>query len=164
MNRLKLSLRPRRAGFTLMEAIVAIVVLGVVVPPSVSMLHTAASARAGSIDTIRGTWIASAVMEQVIADVSSGHAGLGMGTLADATAYVETPGTGLRARLEPVMEGYPAGFSWTLSIGSLVGPAGTVTGDAARDVYRLVQVNVSWTGARGAETYTAGALVTDLRP
>lgn len=147
-----------------MEAIAAIVVLGILVPPSVSMLRTAAVARTGNIDVIRASWLANAVTEQVIADVSSSSAGLGMAGLADANAYVETATTGLRDRLEDVTAGYPDTFSWDLSIGELVSADTTATGNADLDIYRYVQVEVTWTTPRGNKTLSAGVLVTDLRP
>ena len=147
-----------------MEAIAAIVVLGVLVPPSVAMLRTAALARAGSIDVIRGTWIANAVMEQVIADVSSADAVLGMTALEDSNAYMNTPTTGLRDRMEEVTDGYPDAFSWSLSVGSLVSADNTATGDTDQDIYRYVQVNVTWATPHGSKTLSAGTLLTDLRP
>lgn len=154
----------RRRAFTLMEAIAAIVVLGVIVPPSVSMLRTAAVARSGSIDTIRATWLANGVLEQVIADVSSPTSSLGMSALANSSTYVDTATTGLRARMAAVTAGYPSTFSWTLTIGSLVSASGSSTGSAAADVYRYVQVNVTWPTPHGSKTLNVGALVTDLRP
>lgn len=151
-------------GFTLLEAVAAIVVLGVLVPPSVSMLRTAAVTRAGSIDTMRATWLAQAVMEQVIADVSSPATGMGMSALTSSSTYVDTATTGLRARLVGVTAGYPSGFTWTLTIGGLVGPAGTATGSSTTDIYRYVRVNVTWATPHGSKTFTTGALLTDLRP
>jgi prepilin-type N-terminal cleavage/methylation domain-containing protein len=67
MSSAKLQTRPRR-GFTLVEAIAALVLLGVTVPPLMMALSTASLRRGDAVLASRARWIASEGLEQVIAD------------------------------------------------------------------------------------------------
>lgn len=157
----------RRRGFTLIEAIIAVVVLALLVPTSVAMMADAASSRAQSLAITRATWLAAAVMEQIIADVNSDEVTLGFGALESPETYLETPLTGLYARMEPVASFYEElGIEYEVSIGELVSADGTVSGDADENVYRYVQVEVTWRDRRsGSERILPlGALLTDLTP
>lgn len=150
-----------RRGFTLVEAVAAIVVLGILIPPTVVIMRDAAAARVDAINMTRATWLASAVMEQVIADTSSDS--LGMSALSDSVAYLTTPSSGLEARLTDVTALYAtAGLSWSLTVGDLVSGTGTPAGDAAQDVYRYVEVTVNWNSRTGSRTFQLGSLLTDL--
>ncbi len=152
-----------RRGFTLMEAIAALVVLGILIPPTVAMMRDAARSRVDAVSLTRATWLAAAVMEQVIADVNSEN--LGPEALADQVAYLETPGTGLESRLADVTALYAAGgVGWSLSIGEPVSASGVSTGDAERDVYRMVLVRVEWDSRAGERQLELGSLLTSLQP
>lgn len=153
-----------RRGFTLPEAIVAVIVVSLLVPPAVSMLRDASTARAESLNIVRAALLAQGVLEQVEADASSSS--LGMTAFGDANAYLNTASTGLVARMDAVSSFYTAmGMTWSLNIGGLVSQNGSATGIAAQDIYRYVQVTVSWSSDRsGTKSYTVGALVTDLTP
>jgi len=155
-------MRKFRRGFTLMEAIAALVVLGILIPPTVAMMRDAARSRVDAVSLTRATWLAAAVMEQVIADVNSEQFGLGV--LADQAAYLTSPGTGLEARIADVTSLYAsAGLGWSLSIGELVSASGAATGDADRDVYRMVQVRVEWDARGGERRFELGSLLTGLQ-
>lgn len=155
-----------RRGFSLVEAIVVIVVVSLLVPPSVSMLREAQTMRVDSANASRASVLARAVMEQVLADASSPAPALGMAALASAPDYLDAPGTGLRARMGTVTAAYDTlGLTWDVSIGGLVSASGAADADSSRNIYRVVEVTVSWNSARGgARTYTLSSIVTDLTP
>lgn len=152
-----------RRGFSLIEAIAAIVILALVAPVSMFTLRDAAASRSESIQLTRATWLAVAVMETVLGDLSSGDPALGFGALSDVASYLDTPSTGLRARLASVTDHYRSlGFEWTLTVGGLVAADGAPSGDEELDVYRVVRVTVSWVGAgHGPVEYPVSAIVCD---
>lgn len=158
--------RSTRAGFSLVEAVVMIVVVALLVPPSVSMLSQAQAMRVDATQSTRATILARSVMEQVLADVSSPSASLGMAALASSSTYLDAPTTGLRARLADVSAAYQTlGHSWSLTIGAPVSVSGSADADSARNIYRTVQVSVTWNSARsGPRTYALSTIVTDLTP
>lgn len=153
----------QRRGFTLIEAIIAIVVLSTALPPVMILMDDAARIRFAAVNAERATWLAIGVMEHVIADVASDDLFLGFGALADPPTYVDDPTTGLRVRLASMTGLYEAaGLAYTLSIGPLVSSTGLVTGNANADVYRTVTVNVTFVGASGAVTMSVSRMVSDL--
>lgn len=156
---------PRRpAAFTLIEAIVTMVILSVAVPPALSMLGDAAAARRNSVAATRASWLATAVLEHILADMHSGEPGLGFEALADPNTYLNGFESGLVTRLKVMGLFYQErGVTYTVTIGGLFDRAGAVTGDPGRDVYRYVQVTATWTSTFGDPAeFTVGAMVTDL--
>lgn len=160
--------RRDRAGFTLIEAMLAVVVLSLLVTPSIAMLRDAAMARVEATQNTRASVLAGAVLEQVVADASSSASSLGMVVFADSSAYLNTATTGLVARLSPITSHYASiGLSWSLNISALVSSNGVATGDTTKDVYRYIKVTVTWTSARTSgvtKSMSTGVLVTDLTP
>lgn len=154
----------RRRGFTLFEAMAVVVVLAIATPTALSMLMTGASARIDAAHVSRATWFATGALEQVLADVHSDAAGLGFDALADAPTYLNTPGTGLYARLDHLISHYtPMGLTLGVNIGGLVAYDGVATGNPDDDVYRYITASVSWTDASGdPRTMSVSAMVTDL--
>lgn len=159
---------PRRcSGFSLVEAIMAIVVMSLLITPTVAMLRDSTSARMDATQETRASVLATAVLEQVQADVASPNGSLGMAALASSSTYLNTASTGLIARMSGVTSAYSAlGMSWSLSIGGLVGYDGVATGNSLRDVYRSITVTITWTSVRtgSARSYVVNQLVTDLTP
>lgn len=160
------SSRGRQRGFTLIEALLVVVVIATLVPPATTMMRDASLARSDSTHITRATLLAQGVMEQVLADAASPSGSLGMAAFASSSTYLDSPVTGLRARLSGLTSVYTAsGHAWTLSIGSLVSASGALTDDSTRDVYRRISVSVTWNSGRsGARSFTLTALVTDLTP
>ncbi|MDX2133023.1 MAG: hypothetical protein SFY69_13320 [Planctomycetota bacterium] len=134
-----------RRAFSLLEAVVAIVVLAISVPATVSWLGESAARRADAVNAVRASSLATGVMETILADVASPHASLGFGALASEATYLDTPATGLRARLAPMSDGYAAlGFTYDVDIGPLVDSAGAVNADAGLNIFRVVGVRVTF--------------------
>ncbi len=160
-NRRASAASDRRRGATLIEAIIAVVVLGIAVPPTLSMLMQASAVRADAVAATRATLYAQAVMEQVLADVCSPDDVLGFDAFADDVAYR----SGLETRLAPVSEAYAHfGMSHDLSIGPLTDHAGVSTNDPSLDVYRRVVVSIRFTDATDVRTLTVEHVLTELSP
>lgn len=156
---------PTRRGFTLIEAVIVIVALAIMVPPSIAWLNRAGHDRVDAVNATRATFLATSVLEQVLADAASTGAGLGFAAFADAPAYLDTPATGLRDRLAPVTAPYAAmGMSYSVAIGPLVTQAGAVSGDAAQDVFRVVTVTVNFPAsyAASAHSVSMSSMVGDI--
>lgn len=142
----------RVRAFTLIETVLVLAVIAIAVPISTRMMGDAAADRADSVNALRAGTLAEAVVEAVIADVQSDAAGLGIDALADSTAYLDTPTTGLRDRISPTTTYYTdIGFSYTIDIGPLVASDGQTSGDDALDRFRLITVRVTWPSARGGD-------------
>jgi prepilin-type N-terminal cleavage/methylation domain-containing protein len=137
-------------GFTLIEAVVAIVVLAIAVPAGLALMRDAAIARMTSAKTARAFWLANAIAEQMMADIDSNDAGLGFEAMANPTSYVEDAPDALRTRLAPVVtDAVAEGFFWSITAGALVDATGASTGDPTHDLYRNVTVQVAWFDPQG---------------
>lgn len=139
-----------RQGFSLLEVVAVIVALAFAVPTTLLWFNDSATSQIDAVNINRASTLGSAVMEHVIADVASTASGQGFTALANRTAYLDTAGTGLRARLASTTAPYTSlGFSWDVTIGSLTDYRGTVTGNTRLDVFRLSTVTVTFPSARG---------------
>lgn len=135
---------PARRAATLIEAVVVVVVIAISVPPTLMWLDESAARRTDAVMIMRANALATAVLEQALADAVTTDIGL------HVPAYLDTPGTGLRARLASLTAPYSAvGMSWTLDAGAKVGPLGVATGTVA-DAFRVVTATVSYTDSTGA--------------
>jgi hypothetical protein len=142
--------RTHRRGFSLMECVVIIVALAIAVPASVAFLDRSAQQRELSLTIARATTLGQGVLEHVLADASSDTPGLGLPGFANTTTYVDTPATGLRARLANLSAPYDAaGMTWTLTISGLVDAVGVVNADAMQNNYRIVTVTVNFDDPSG---------------
>lgn len=152
-----------RRGSTLIEVVVIVATLAIAVPPALVTLREMAGQRADSVSVARATALASAVLEQIIADSASDEPGLGFGAFADPAAYMTTGTTGLRDRLAWVADPFESvGLSYEVEFSGLVGPSGSATGNPSQDVFRRVTVTVTYPSVDGDRTMTLGAIVGDL--
>jgi prepilin-type N-terminal cleavage/methylation domain-containing protein len=130
----------RTRGFTLIEAIVAIVILSVGVPGLVMALADSHRKRVDPVMATRARMLASERLEQVIADRLSATRGY---------SYV----TGANYPSESSITGFP-GFSRTTTVTETgVSLSGGGTG------YKIVQVTVTYTDGRGANRSVAVSTV-----
>ncbi|MBY0111901.1 MAG: prepilin-type N-terminal cleavage/methylation domain-containing protein [Phycisphaerales bacterium] len=131
------------SGFTLIEAIAAIVVLAVAVPPMLWSIQDSQVSRVAPILASRARWLATEKLEDIIADRHSTTRGYGYVVAANYPA-------------EPSVAGM-AGFSRSVSItetGAAMASGGTG--------YKLVTVTVGWIDARArARSLSLSTVVTD---
>lgn len=136
----------RRRGFTLMEGIVAIVLLGTALPPMMWAIRTAQVRRVGSALASRARWLATEKLEDVIADRHSTTRGYAWLTGANYPAENPVAGFGQFNRSVAFVE----------TAADLVS-AGTG--------YKKATVTVSWTDGAGTARSTAiSTIVTDYTP
>lgn len=150
----------RRAAI-LLETVIAVTMLAIAVPATVSWMQSAAGDRADATNALRASIMASSIAEQVIADSVSSS--FGMNALLDPQTYLDLPTLGLRARLAENLSIYTdAGFNYQVAIGDLVGPEGVATGDPRLDVSRILTITVFYPSSRGAPyELTLDVMVTD---
>lgn len=130
-------------AFSLIEAIIAIVILSVAVPAMFWAVRDAAERRVEPVMLNRARWLAAEKIEDILADRA--NTGRGYGHILAANYPAESPIVGF------------AGFSRQVTVvergPDLVGPG---TG------YKVVTVSVNYTGPRGAaRTFELAAVVTD---
>ena len=151
-------------AFTLIEVIIAVIVLAIAVPPTLNMMDSAASGRVDAINTTRATFLSTIVLETVMADMNSRHETLGFAALADEEAYLNTDTVGLYDRLVDSTQAYTdVGLSYTVSIGELVGSDGEVSEDEEENVFRVVTVRVAYVSAsRDAFDMPVSVMVSEM--
>jgi len=153
-----------RRGFTLIEAVIVILALAISLPATLVWLDESNQRRVDSVNATRATALATLVMEQVLADAASKNASLGFSALANSATYLNTATTGLVARLSTMTSLYSGmGMTYSVTIGGLVSSSGAASGNATQDVFRNVNVAVSYSGADGsARTVSVQSMVTSL--
>lgn len=139
-----MSRAPHRPGaFSLIEAIIAIVILSVAVPAMFWAVRDAAERRAEPVMLNRARWLAAEKIEDVLADRANPSRGYAYVVAANYPA--ESPVAGF------------AGFARQVTVAER-GPdlVGAGTG------YKVVTVRVDYAGARGAaRAFELAAVVTD---
>jgi prepilin-type N-terminal cleavage/methylation domain-containing protein len=136
----------RRRGFTLIEGVVAVVLLGTALPPMMWALRTAQVRRVSSALASRARWLATEKLEDVIADRHSTTRGYAW--LTGANYAAEAPVAGFVQFSRSVV------FAETAADLVSVG-----TG------YKKATVTVSWTDSTGtARSIAIATIVTDYTP
>ncbi|CAG1008101.1 hypothetical protein PHYC_03519 [Phycisphaerales bacterium] len=154
-----------RRGFSLVEAIIVVLVLAISIPPTVVWLGDAGARRADAVNAVRASTLSTAVMETILADASSTAPGLGFGAFANSAAYLDTPMTGLRARIASITGLFESmGFAYTVTFSALVDSAGVVNADPGLNLFRKVTVSVTYAAAGGTNpiSISVEAFVTQL--
>lgn len=135
-----------RRGFTLIEAIVAMVILSVAMPAMFMALSDAQKRRAGPVLDSRARWLAAEKLEDLIADRHSATRGY---VYVDSANYAA----------EPSITGF-TGYSRSVSVTET---GATLSGAGVG--YKTVTVTVTYTGATGASrSFSLGTVVTDYTP
>jgi Tfp pilus assembly protein PilV len=130
-------------AFSLIEAIIAIVVLSVAVPAMFWAVRDAADRRTDPVMLNRARWLAAEKMEDVLADRANADRGYGYVVAANYPA--ESPVAGF------------AGLSREVMVAER-GPDLVSAGTG----YKVVTVRVTYTSARGAaRTFELASVVTD---
>jgi prepilin-type N-terminal cleavage/methylation domain-containing protein len=136
----------RCRGFSLIEAVAAIVIMAVAVP---ALLWAVRDVQAGRVEPVmfdRARWLATEKMEDIVADRHSSTRG-----------YVHLLDVNYPA--EPVIDGFP-GFARNVVI--------TQTDEslsAPGSGYKTIRVTVAWAGTAGAQrSFSLTSVVAELAP
>ncbi len=128
-----------RSGFSLIEAVLIILMISVAIPPSIAMMTEASANQADRVLLATAMSYAQGISDQIMADVSAN----GLDILADANLYLDAGGTGLWARMGWVTEPYESrDLTSTVSISELVDYQGNVSADPAENLFRIVTVTI----------------------
>lgn len=155
-------MKPR--AFTLIEVVIVVLVLALAVPPTLMFMNESVSRNADAVNVMRATTMATCIMETILADVASTDPSLGYAALANSSTYLDTPFTGMNARLSTLLTPYTdVGMSYTVTIGAEVNSAGVVSATPAENVFRIITVAVEFPSAQQASSsVTLSAMVSDL--
>jgi len=142
----------RRAGFTLIETIAAIVILAVAVPPMLWAVTESQRQRINPMMVSKARWLAVEKIEDVIADRHSTTARGYAWVVGGGDYVVENPGD---------ITGYP-GFSREVELEETGADLGVpVVGGG----YLTVTVKVGWVDAKGNnQTLDIATVLTDYTP
>lgn len=138
--------RRTRRGFTLIEAIAAVVILAIGLPPMLWAVREAHLARANPVLASRARWLAEARLEQIIADRHSTTRGW---TYVTTAAYAaESPVAGF--------DGFDRSVARAEREADLITPGSG---------YLVVTVTVDWTDAAGAaRSVSVSTVLTEYAP
>ena len=140
----------RARGFTLIEAIIAIVILATAVPINVIVLRDNLVVRGESIRAHQSYWLAVSITEQILADRAHGHPLLAGDPAETFGDYLDDPADGLLARqAEHIALAAELGISLDITLGPLRSLDDSTTGDASLDIYWTIEIGVSWPRADG---------------
>jgi type II secretory pathway pseudopilin PulG len=135
--------RRRTAGFTIIEAVAAIVMLALIIPPTMYALREAHIQRVNPVMASRARWLATERLENIIADRHSTTRGY---------TYLVNANYPAEASIASF-----AGFTRSTSI-TETGPDLATSGTG----YKRATVTVSWTDATGtARALSISTIVTD---
>lgn len=131
------------AGFSLIEAIIAIVILSVAIPPMFWAMRDAAERRVTPVMLTRARWLAAEKLEDIMADRYCSSRGYGYLLTANYPSEPAIPEFGGFSREVAVVER-----------GADLQSAGTG--------YKIATVRVSYPGARGAiQIFELATVLTD---
>lgn len=132
-----------RRGFTLIEAIAAIIILTIAIPPLLFAMRDAHVQRVDPVLSSRARWLATAKLEDIIADRHSTTRGYDYLTAGNYPA-------------EPSVSGYP-NFSRSVTLTETEADLST-----PGDGFMTVTVTVGWTDGSGdARSLSVSAVLTE---
>lgn len=138
--------RPAKRGFTIIEAVVAMVLIGVALPPMLWALRQEHRNRVRPVLAAEAGWLAVEKLEDIIADRHSTTRGYGY--LVAGNYPAENPVAGV------------TGFSRSVTLAE-TGPDLVSAGTG----YKKATVNVTWLDGTGtSRTTTLSTIVTDYTP
>ena len=128
-----------RRGFSLIEAVLIVLMISIAVPPSIGMMTEASATRSDRVLLSTAMSYAQGLADQVMADVSAG----GLDILADQNLYLDAPGTGFWARMSWVAAPYQTrNLTAAITISERVSWQGTVSVDPGENLFRKVTVTI----------------------
>jgi prepilin-type N-terminal cleavage/methylation domain-containing protein len=143
MRRAIAQTRRQLRALTLIECIVAVVIISIAVPSSLWAMRDAAVQRLAPIQASKARWLITEKLEDVIAD-------------RHGNGYVSLGANGTTTATESSITGF-SGFTRTTTraeVGATLAAGGTG--------YQLITVTVSWTDSKGqSRSLSASSVVTD---
>lgn len=157
------SLRSVRA-FTLIEVVIAVIVLSIAVPPTLTLLGSTSAGRINAIHTTRATFLSTIVLEAVLADMTSTQESLGFEALIDSQTYLSAANTGLYDRLDDYTQFYQdVGLNYTVTVSELVSSDGQVSQEPSDNIFRVITVLVVFEASDGSQmTMPTSLLVSEM--
>jgi prepilin-type N-terminal cleavage/methylation domain-containing protein len=148
--------RPLRHGVTLVELIVAMVIVGIAVPPILAMVSTALERQHESLERTRATLLAEALIETVLADSYVGAESIDV----ESADYPQ----GVADRLGSLAAFYAElGYEWDLRVRGPLDASLTET-DTGSDLFYEVTATVRYrpSGAEVRLDYPLSVVVTQM--
>ncbi len=138
-----------RRGVTLVEVMALVIVVAIAVPPIAAISVSSSRALVEERRTFHTAWLASAVLEQIVADAGTGDEGLDLEAMGDA-AYLDNGTSGLRVRMDSVATDLLAGgLAYEVVFGLPRDATGALIDVNDSAATRLVTVTVSYTNELG---------------
>ncbi len=135
----------QRGAFTLIEGIIAIVILSLAVPPMLWAVRAAQGVRAEPLQASRARWLAAEKLEDIIADSASPTRGYTYIAPANYPSERTVPGFSTFARSVSISE---TGFD-------LVSPGVGC---------KTATVTITWSSPRGQKTLSLATVLTSPNP
>lgn len=147
-NRIAHLVRSPRRAFTLIETVAAVVILAVAIPPMMWAISEAHVRRIDPIFASRARWLATAKLEDIVADRHSQSGARGYTWLVAGNYSAETPVTGTP-------------FNRSVAF-NITGPPPAF---AAGTGYKHVTVTIDWTNSHGdAASLAVATILTEYTP
>jgi len=138
-----------RRGVTLVEIMALLIVVAVAVPPIAALSASSSRALVEERRSFHTAWLATAVLEQIIADASSGEEPMSLDAMGDQ-AYLDDGATGLRARLASITDSYENdGMTYEVTFGLVRDAEGNAIDADDRAATRVVTVEILYTNELG---------------
>ena len=143
----------RRHGFTLVEAVAAIVVLSIALPTTMIYLNDSAHTRADSVTTARVGWLTQAILQTCQADAASAAPALGFDNMNRGAGYQQSLANRIRPAFADFYKAF--GLSWRVKIDPVVvnrvgaDVDATLAPGKLNPDYLQVAATVDWTNAQG---------------
>jgi len=136
--------RARRRAFTLIEAVLVVIVLSVTVPAGMRLVGSAERSQRESELSATAVSVARSLAEQVLADVNASDR-FGPEALADASTYLDDPSEGLHARTAWLFASEPASL---MTPEVTIGGLGAGTEPGFRRIVIVIRYATHWGAAR----------------
>jgi type II secretory pathway pseudopilin PulG len=135
-----------RRGFSLIEAVLIVLMISIALPPSIAMMTEASASQADRVLLATAMSYAQGLTDQITADVSVN----GLDILTDENLYLDAPGTGFWARVSWVSSPYESrNLAASIAISELVDYQGVVSAIPGENLFRIVTVTIDVPTADG---------------
>ncbi len=141
----------QRRGFSLVEAIAAMVIISITAPTAMVYLNDAARNRIDAAQSTRAAWLAQTILEECAADAASSDPIINFDAMANAAQYRTSLASRLASDITDQYAKY--GMSWSITTQPVVvapvagGHRATAQPGLADPDFRQIEVTVQWRSA-----------------